>query len=166
MIDEDRVPFLDRKLIERRDMLNARIVDEHVEPAMLGERGRDHLGDRVRLRHVGRRIAHLDAEIRRDQVPGPGDLRGKTETVQHDGRAGFGERAGDAEPDAAGGAGNQRDLAGERPRSRRRTLRFQLNVHGRPFYGREAMTSAAELFADGICTTGSIYGNASWLPKP
>ena len=124
MIDEDRVPFLDRKLVERRDMLNAGIVDEHVKPAMLGERCRDHLGDRLRLRHVGGRIADLDAEIGRDLVPGLGDLGGGAKAVQHDGRSGLGQRARDAEADAAGRAGDQRDLAGERPRSRRASCVF------------------------------------------
>jgi len=28
---QDRVPFLDRELIKRRDILDARIIDEHVE---------------------------------------------------------------------------------------------------------------------------------------
>jgi hypothetical protein len=32
---EDLIPFLDRKLFKRRNMLNAGIVDENIEPAAL-----------------------------------------------------------------------------------------------------------------------------------
>jgi hypothetical protein len=36
-----------------------------------------------------------------------------TKTIQHHGRTGLGQRAGNAKPDAAGGAGDEGDLAGE-----------------------------------------------------
>ena len=44
-------------------MLNAGIVDQNIEPAVTGDGSRDHLGDRLAARHVGRGIADLDAEI-------------------------------------------------------------------------------------------------------
>jgi len=49
----DLVPFLNRKLVKRRDMLNAGIVNEDIEPAELCNGYRDHLGNRLRSRHVG-----------------------------------------------------------------------------------------------------------------
>jgi len=60
---QDLVPFLGRELIERRDILNAGIVDQHIEPAMLGDRRRDHLRDRLGPGHVGIAIADLDAKF-------------------------------------------------------------------------------------------------------
>ena len=106
---QDRIPFCDRKLVEWGDELNPGIIDEHVELAVLRDGRSDHLGDRLRLGHIGRRIAHLDAKIGRNPLPGLGDFRGDAEAVQHHGRAGLGQRAGDSKADAAGGAGDQRD---------------------------------------------------------
>ncbi len=53
---DDRVPFLDRKLLDRRDELDAGIVDENVDRAegLLAER--DHFGDLGGLGHVGGRM--------------------------------------------------------------------------------------------------------------
>src|SRR5258706_3532259 len=79
---QDRVPFLGRKLIEWRDILDARIVDEHVEPTMLGEGRLDHLPDCCRLGHVSRRVTYLDIAICRYPVLGPGDLGGNAVRLQ------------------------------------------------------------------------------------
>jgi hypothetical protein len=67
-----------------------------------------------------------------DLIPGVGDLGRDTKTVQHHRRAGLRQRAGNPEPDAAGRTRDQRDLACQRPQ-RRHPLRFELNIHGRPF---------------------------------
>jgi hypothetical protein len=128
---EDRVPLLDRKLFERRDMLNAGIVDEHVEPAVLVERGSSHSRDGIRPGHVGRRIADRDSEFGGDLVARFGDLGGDTEAVEHDRGSSLRQRAGNPESDAAGRARDKRNLARERPR-RCRTLRLHLDIHGRP----------------------------------
>ena len=60
---DDLVPFLDREFLDRRDVLNAGIVDEDVERAesLLGRV--DHVGNFGGLGHVGRRIGRLHAEI-------------------------------------------------------------------------------------------------------
>ncbi len=99
---QDLIPFLDRKLVERCDVLNAGIVDENVEPTKVGQRRCDHLGDLVWRRHIGRRIAGLDAVIGFYRVLCPGDLGRGAEAVQHHVCARRGERAGDAKPDPAG----------------------------------------------------------------
>jgi len=129
---QDRVPFLDRKLLERRDVLDAGIVDQNIEPPVTGDGSRDHLGDRLPTRHVCRGIADRDAEIGGDLIPGFGDLGREAKTVQHHRRAGLRQRAGNPEPDAAGRPRDQRDLAGQRPQGRS-VLGFELDIHGRPF---------------------------------
>src|SRR3546814_15445032 len=62
--DLDRVPLVDRKLLDRRNMLDASIVHQYVERAerrlMLGH----HFGDLVGPGHVGGRIAGGHAELR------------------------------------------------------------------------------------------------------
>src|SRR3546814_4586094 len=61
---DDRVPLVDRKLLDRRNMLDASIVHQYVERAerrlMLGH----HFGDLVGPGHVGGRIAGGHAELR------------------------------------------------------------------------------------------------------
>ena len=129
---QDRVPFLDRKLFERRNVLDAGIVDQNIEPPVTGDDRRDHLGDRVTAGHVSRGITDIDAEIGGQLVFGPVDLGRNAKAVQHHRRAGVRQRAGNPEPDAAGRARDKRDLAGQPPLCRN-TLRFELDIHGRPF---------------------------------
>jgi len=131
LIAKDRVPFLDRKLIQRRDVLNAGVVDENVKLAVFGERGRDHLRDLLGSGHVRRRIVDLDAGLGGDPGPRAGDFGSLAESVQHHGGAGLRQRTRNAETNAAGGAGDHRHLAGQRPR--RYVLPLQLHIHGRPF---------------------------------
>jgi hypothetical protein len=97
-----------------------------------GDGRRDHLGDRVTARHIGRGIADLGAEIGGQLVFGLVDLGRSAKAVQHHRRAGFRQRAGNPEPDAAGRTGDKRDPAGQWSCSRN-TLRFELDIHDRPF---------------------------------
>ena len=129
---QDRVPFLDRKMLERSDMLDAGIVDQDIEPPVTGDGSRDHLGDRITAGHVGRGIADLDAEIGSDLIAGFGDLGRDAETVQHHRGTRFRQRTGNPEPDATGRTRDKRGLARQRPQIRS-TLRFELDIHGRPF---------------------------------
>src|SRR5215207_6240158 len=110
---DDLVPPLNRELIDWRDVLDAGVVDEDVEPPEGLERQIDHALDRAGLRHVGRRIDRLYAVLRGDSRDDLADVVDIAEAVKHDGGAGLGERADDAEPDAAGRAGHDRDAAGE-----------------------------------------------------
>ena len=100
------VPFLDREFLDRRDVLDAGIVDEHVDRAerLLG--GLDHVGDLGRLGHVGGRIDRLDAEILLDAGALLLDRGLVAEAVDHHVGAVLGEGAGDAEADAGGRAGD------------------------------------------------------------
>src|SRR3954447_10517864 len=63
---DDRIPLIDWKILDGRDVLNAGIVNEHIDAAerLLGKR--DHLGDFARLAHVRRRIDSLYSEIALD----------------------------------------------------------------------------------------------------
>ena len=61
-----------------------------------------------------------------------GNLGRDAETVQHHRGTRFRQRTGNPEPDATGRTCDKRDLAGQRPQSRS-TLRFELDIHGRPF---------------------------------
>ena len=114
---ENRVPFRRREVLQRRNMLDAGIVDEDVEPAEFAQSRFDHLGDRGGARHVGAGIVDANVVILGDAFAGSFDLLRLAEAVQHYVRASAGERAGDAETDAAGRAGDERDFAFHRPRN-------------------------------------------------
>ena len=51
---DDRIPFLDRKILDRRDELDAGIVDENIDRAERAFTERDHRRDLGGLGHVGR----------------------------------------------------------------------------------------------------------------
>src|SRR3954466_10432296 len=59
---EYRVPLIDWKFLDWRDVLDARVINEHIDAAerLLGKR--DHLGDFARLSHVRGRIDSLHPE--------------------------------------------------------------------------------------------------------
>ncbi len=92
-------------------MLHARIVDEDVDRAELARRIGDHLADLGGLRHVGAGIADLHAVLGGEVALDAVDGCGVAEPVEHDGAAFRRERRGDAESDAAGGPGDDGDLA-------------------------------------------------------
>ena len=98
---DDRVPFLDRELLDRRHVLDAGIVDENVDAAELALGGADHLDDLGRLGHVGRRIERLDLAVALDAGADRLDLAPVAEAIEHDVGAFGGERPGDSVADAA-----------------------------------------------------------------
>jgi hypothetical protein len=119
----DRIPLRWRKLVQRGHVLDAGIIDEDVEPAEFAKRRCNHLGDRFRIRHVGAGIADTHAEILGDAALHRFDLFGLAEAVQHDVRACVGKCPRDAKPDAAGRAGNKRNLVLQRLGRGRLSLR-------------------------------------------
>ena len=110
---DDQVPFLDRELVDRRDMLGAGIVDQDVDRAELFGGAADHRLDRLGPGQVGVAIAGADASGLDLRAHGL-DLRRVAEAVEHHVRAFGRERAGDGEADAGGGAGDERGLALEK----------------------------------------------------
>ena len=108
---DDLVPFLDREFLDRRDVLDAGVVDQDVAGAELALRRLDHGGDLGGLGHVGARVDRLDAELLLDAGALLLDGVGRAEAVDQDVGAVLGERAGDAEADAGGGAGDHRVFA-------------------------------------------------------
>ena len=71
----------------------------------------EHALDGVGARHVGAVVGHLHAVLRGQALACVFDLLCRAEAVQDDMRAGGGQRLGDAQSNAAGGAGDQRKLA-------------------------------------------------------
>ena len=100
-----------RKTFDRRGVLDAGIVHQHIHaaPGLLGFR--DHGGNLVRLRHVGSGVSHLDAMALGEAGPQRLDLGRVAEAVHHQGGALLCQRRGDAEPDATRGARDDRDFS-------------------------------------------------------
>ena len=112
---KDRVPFLDRELVDPGNVLDPRVVDENVEPAETVERLRDQVGDITGLRHVGAEVERPDPKLTaRSPTCAALMSSGRPKPLSTILRAGRGERARNAEADAARRSGDQRDLAGER----------------------------------------------------
>jgi hypothetical protein len=103
---DDAVPLRRRELLHRADELDAGIVHQDVEPAQrclaLGHHGAHRPG----VGHVGGAVGGIAAG-----GAGGGDLRGAAEAVQHHPRPALMQQAGDAQPDSAGRAGDERGLA-------------------------------------------------------
>ena len=103
---EDCVPFVVGKLLDRRDVLDAGVVDDDVDLAELGACQLGHRTNLVRTAHVGARVAHLHAVLALHFGTRELDLVGIAEAVQQDVGALFGQAAGDAQADPAGRPGN------------------------------------------------------------
>ena len=101
------------KRFDRLHVLDAGVVDEHVDLAEQLARVLDHAGDLGGLGHVGGGIGGLDPEALLELHAGLLDLGLVAEAVEHHVHAGLGEGLGDAEADAAGRAGDDGGLAGE-----------------------------------------------------
>jgi len=123
------VPFLFRELVHRRDMLDAGVVDQDVQPPELTHGVSDQVLDLLRLGHVGGMVA--------DGGVGPGlqgltlglDLRRIAQAVEHDVDPLLGQSRGEGLADAAGGARDHRHM----------TLEFVVDGHGpTPFRRRRA----------------------------
>ena len=102
---DDRVPFFGREVLDRRDMLDAGIVDEDVGPAKLIGAALHHPLDRLRIGHIG---AVVD---RADLLTFAGDVGRVAETVDHQPGAFGGKRLGDGEANARRRTRDQRDFA-------------------------------------------------------
>ena len=77
-------PLVNRKLLDWRDVLNAGIIDEHIQATECFLRKRDHLLDLLRLAHVRGRIDSLHAEILLDCRPLFLGIGRRIDAVQHD----------------------------------------------------------------------------------
>jgi hypothetical protein len=110
---DDRVPLLDRELVDRRDVLDAGVVDQDIHRAEALDRLAQHRRDRLRLQHVGAVVEHRDLVLRRQLRAQRLDLGGVAEAVEHQIGALRGEAGRDAKADAGSRAGHQRGLAFE-----------------------------------------------------
>jgi hypothetical protein len=103
---DDRVPPVLGELLDRRHVLDARVVDEDVDASESGLGLRDQVADLGGLHHVGAVVQRLHAVLLREARAQRLDLRRIAEAVQHHVRALAGEDLRDRHPDAAGGAGD------------------------------------------------------------
>src|SRR5208282_3093055 len=113
---DDRVPLLGRKFLDRRDELDAGVVDQNAERTHFALGVGDHRLDLRPFRHVGRVVERLDAEFLLDLDALALDRRLVAKSVDDDVRPFFGESAGDGEPDAAGRTGDEGVTVGKRHR--------------------------------------------------
>jgi hypothetical protein len=91
----------DGECLDRLYVLDAGIVDEHVDLAERLRRFGNHARDLLRLGHVGRRVGDLDTERLLDLGARALDLGVVAKAVERDRHPRRGEGARDAEPDAA-----------------------------------------------------------------
>ena len=92
-------------------MLNSGVVDEDVDGAELARRLGDKAADLGGLRHVGREVESASAMPLGETGAQALDRRGIAKAVQHDIAARGGQRGRDADPNAAGRAGDNSGLA-------------------------------------------------------
>ncbi len=112
-IDGDNgVPLLDRKLVNRCHVLNARVVDEDVDRTELPLRLGDHIDDLVMTEHIGRIEGH-SRTVRGHRADRFGIILLVTKAVHHHIAAVLGECVGNAKADAGGRAGHHGGLACE-----------------------------------------------------
>ena len=115
----------------RSHVLNAGIVDQNIQPlrhdctGLFHHRAFRHVGPR----HIRPRKEYADLNSLVISFLHLCDFLRLAEAVEHDGGAGTGQGARDAQPDPAGRAGDQRYLPPERPPGIQ-TLGFDGNVHG------------------------------------
>ncbi len=108
---DDLVPFLDREFLDRRNVLNAGIVDEDVDRAELLIRLRHHPRDRIGIGHVGGRGIGLDLAFLRDVLGSLRILLRITQPVDHHIGPLRSQRAGDGEADPGGASGHEGGLS-------------------------------------------------------
>ena len=148
---DDGVPLVGRKVLDRRDMLDAGVVDEDVDRTHLGFGVGDHRLDFGALGHVGRVVESLDPELLLDFDALGLDRRLVAEAVDDDIRAFLGERAGDRQPNAARRTGDKGMTFGERHR------RFSCMGQWRTVLRRSVI-----LHCDGACE-GSVALQQPWM---
>jgi hypothetical protein len=94
-------------------MLDAGIVDQNVETAVLFHHICNHPGNRIGLRHIGSRITRRHAEIFCERGADLSHLRWTPKPVQNDSGPRFCQRARDAKANPTCGAGHERHFAVE-----------------------------------------------------
>jgi hypothetical protein len=99
--------------LDGRDMLDAGIVDQNVETAVLFHHICNHPGNRIGLRHIGSRITRRHAEIFCERGADLSHLRWTPKPVQNDSGPRFCQRARDAKANPICGAGHERHFAVE-----------------------------------------------------
>ncbi len=110
---DDHVPLLDREILDRRDELHARIVDEDVDAAEILVGAREHRLDLFGLGQVGAVIARLAPADRLQPLAFYLDRIGVAEAIDDDVGAVGCEGFRDAEPDARGRSGDEGGLSVE-----------------------------------------------------
>src|ERR1700753_1073243 len=103
---DDLVPFFQGEFVDRGDILDAGIVDEHIDRSELAFGIRYHRRNLRRLRHVGWRIEYLYLELAGDSCAFTRDTGCGPETVDHDIHALGCKGSCNAQPDTAGGSGD------------------------------------------------------------
>ena len=110
---DDEVPFVERKFLDRRDMLHAGIVDEDIHPAERIGGVLHHRFDLVDLGQVMAGIERLRAGERFEALPFLFDRVLIAEAVDDDVRAFARQSLGIGEANARSGAGDQGGLASQ-----------------------------------------------------
>ncbi|MDB5693353.1 MAG: zinc metalloprotease, partial [Alphaproteobacteria bacterium] len=113
---DDQIPFLRRELVDLRHMLHAGIVDEDVDRSELVRHLGHHRFDRFGFGEVGIAVDGVAAALMLEPGALPLHCGGIAETVDDEIRPLRGERLGDGEADAGGGAGDEGVLAFEEHR--------------------------------------------------
>jgi len=108
---QHRVPAVLGKIIHRRRVLDAGVVDQDVDPAKLACRDRHHVADLLGPRHVSAAERDLDVELGGECFALSLDLRRVAEAVEQNVRTMIGECLRDSQPDAAGRAGHDGRLS-------------------------------------------------------
>ena len=109
---EHLVELLERQLVDRPEVAEPRVVDQHVEPAVALERRLRHDVDGAVVAHVGGDDQRLAAK--RFDLAGQGLEVGDGAGGEGDVRARPGQRQRDAATDAPRRTGDERDLLGQR----------------------------------------------------
>ncbi len=108
---DDLVPLFQRKLLDRRHVLHAGIVEQQIQPPQFALGIGDHVGDLVRRGHVRPVIADAHAELLGELGPLLLDGDRVAQAVDDDIRALSGQGPGHGHAYAAGRPGNESDLA-------------------------------------------------------
>ena len=103
---DDFFPFGDRKILDRRDMLDPGIVDQDIDRSE-GRFGLvDHCGNGLAIQHIGWAIAHFHAEFLGQSVGQLGNFACIPQAVQRDIDTLFGQRTRHRQTNSRSGTGD------------------------------------------------------------
>jgi len=94
--------FVRREILDRRDELNARIVDHDIQPVEFSFRALDHRLDLIGFGHVGGIIKRVIGQGGTDRL----DLVRISKAVDHDAATFIGQLLGNAKANARCGSGD------------------------------------------------------------